>query len=391
MQRTLKKILPVLLFLLVVIPLQQCKQVYVSPHVSPQTGYLVVEGYISGNTATSFTLSRTIKLSADTTNPVEEGASLQIEGDDNSTYPLTATGGGVYSTTGILPLNAPVKYRLHINTQTGEEYLSDYVPYKITPAIDSINWKQDNSGVTIYANAHDDAGSTRYYQWSYDATWEYNSGEESEWEYDGNTNPVSVIPRTLARQIFRCWSYQSSSSLLITNSAKLTKDEIYEYPINKIGADDIQLSVLYSLLVRQYALTEDGYNFLSLMKKNTESLGSIFDAQPSALKGNIHSVSDPTEQVIGFVSAGTVQQQRMFVSRGQLSSWNYYFSCPLKDTFALNNPDSFLKFFGYGGYTPTFSHYSPGGALDYYFCNERFCIDCTTRGGSNVKPAYWPN
>src|ERR1700712_1980793 len=125
MQKVLKKILAVFLFLLAAVPLQQCKQVYVSPHVSPQTGYLVVEGYISGNTPTSFTLSRTIKLSADTTNPQEVGASIQVEGDDNSVYQLTEAGGGVYGTIGSLSLNAAVKYRLHIHTQTGGEYLSD--------------------------------------------------------------------------------------------------------------------------------------------------------------------------------------------------------------------------------------------------------------------------
>ena len=390
MQRAFKKILPLSVLLVVVIPLLQCKQAYVSPYTSPATGYLVVEGYISGNSATSFTLSRTLKLSADTTNPQEEGASVQVEGDDNSVYPLTGTGSGVYSA-GILPLNVSVKYRLRIHTQSGGEYLSDYVPYKITPAIDSINWKQDNSGVTIYANAHDDAGATRYYQWAYDATWEYDSGEASDYEYDGNTNPVSVIIRPPAQQIYRCWTYESSSNVLISNSAKLAKDEIYLYPLYYIAAGDIRLGVLYTMLVRQYALTQDGYNFLSLMKKNTESLGSIFDAQPSQLTGNIHCLSNTTEQVIGFISAGTIQQQRIYISRAQVSPWNYFFSCQAKDTVAPISPDQLQKFFGYGPYTPTFEHYSPGGGLDGYYCNYTDCVDCTTRGGTNVKPSFWPN
>jgi hypothetical protein len=79
-----------------------------------------------------------------------------------------------------------------------------------------------------------------------------------------------------------------------------------------------QLSVLYSIFVRQYALTEDGYNFLSLMQSNTESLGTIFDPQPSQLKGNIQCLTNPNEPVVGYVSAGTVQQQRIFISRNQL-------------------------------------------------------------------------
>src|SRR5258708_28854752 len=123
MQRTFKTILPLTVLLVVVIPLLQCKQVYVSPYTSPATGYLVVEGYISGNSETSFTLSRTIKLSGDTTNPQEVGASVQVEGDDNSVYPLTEAGSGI-NNTGSLPLhrygNNPL--RVHTPNNEGEFY-----------------------------------------------------------------------------------------------------------------------------------------------------------------------------------------------------------------------------------------------------------------------------
>src|SRR5258708_39738384 len=127
MQRTFKPILPLTVLLVVVIPLLQCKQVYVSPYTSPATGYLVVEGYISGNSETSFTLSRTIKLSGDTTNPQEVGASVQVEGDDNSVYPLTEAGGGIYNT-GSLPPNVSAKYHPRPQTQYSGGDLSDYVP-----------------------------------------------------------------------------------------------------------------------------------------------------------------------------------------------------------------------------------------------------------------------
>ena len=182
MQRTFKILLFVSAFLGMGILLLQCKQPYVSPYVSPETGYLVIEGYISGNSPTTFLLSRTVKLSAGTTTPPEIGASVQVEGDDNSVYPLTGQG-GQYSA-GPLALNATVNYRLRVHTQSGGDYLSDYARYKVTPAIDSINWIEDNSGITIYANAHNDAGTTRYYQWSYDETWEYRAGETSFYEVE---------------------------------------------------------------------------------------------------------------------------------------------------------------------------------------------------------------
>ena len=390
MQRTFKILLSVSAFLVMVILLLQCKQPYVSPYVSPATGYLVIEGYISGNSPTTFNLSRTIKLSADTTNPLESGASVQVEGNDNSVYPLTWQGGGRYSA-GLLALNATVNYRLRIHTQSGGDYLSDYVPYKVTPAIDSINWTEDNSGITIYANTHNDAGTTRYYQWNYDETWEYRAGETSYYEVGPNANPITIIARPPADQVYRCWRNYSSSNILIGSSAKLAKDEIYLQPLNRIAGNSEQISVLYSTLVRQYALTEDGYNFLNLMKKNTESLGSIFDAQPSQLKGNIHCLSNPKEPVIGFVSAGTVQQQRIFISRYQVSPWFFNFICPEKDTLVLNNQMELSHFFGNGGWVPIEKHYNMMDQFDGWLANGVYCADCKSQGGTNIPPSFWPN
>jgi hypothetical protein len=389
MRRTFKIILPVSALLAMVILLLQCKQPYVSPYASPATGYLVVEGYISGNGSTSFRLSRTIKLSGDTTNPVENGASVQVEGDDNSTYPLTGQAGGIYNT-GLLTLNAGVNYRLRVHTQSGGEYLSDYVPFKATPAIDSVNWIRNSNGVDIYVNTHNDAGTTRYYQWYYDQTWEYHAGETSYYEVVPGSDPISIIARPPADQAYRCWRNNSSSSILINNSVKLAKDEIYLQPLTHIQADNEPLSVLYSIQVRQYALTEDGYNFLNLMKKNTESLGSIFDVQPSELKGNIHCLSNPKEQVIGFVSAGTIQQQRIFISGAQVSPWRYFFTCQAKDTVVPNNPEQLKYFFGTGAYIPIDMHYNMFG-FDGWIANEPYCVDCRSQGGSNVPPVFWPN
>src|SRR6185437_8435019 len=129
------------------------------------------------------------------------------------------------------------------------------------------------NGVVIYANTHDPANATRYYQWNWDQAYEYASGEYSEYEYNRSNGGVFFRPDS--DQINHCWKYASSTSILVTTSTKLAQDVISLYPIKMIPPNDIQLSILYSILVRQYSLTMDGYNFLTLMQKNTESLGSI--------------------------------------------------------------------------------------------------------------------
>jgi Domain of unknown function (DUF4249) len=361
-----------------------CKQTYVSPYASPPTGYLVVEGYITGNGPTQFTLSRTIPLPGDSIPPPENDAQVQVEGNDNSVYPLPAQGNGVYSVD-TLPLSPAAQYRLRISTANGENYLSDFTPFKTTPGIDSINWIKGADGVNIYVNTHDPNNATRYYQWQYEETWEYHSAEPSVGLYLPNTNPVSVIFRPDSNQIYSCWRGDISTRLLLGSSVKLSQDVIYEQLLSNIPPAAQQLSVLYSILVRQYALTEDGYNFLTLMQKNTESLGSIFDVQPSQLVGNIHCLSNPNEPVIGYISAGTVRQQRIFISNEQVFYWAYSYFCPQKDTLVGLGPGAYEKFFGEMQEVPTVLE--QGG----WYGNIVTCVDCRAMGGTTTQPSFWPN
>ena len=86
--------------------------------------------------------------------------------------------GGIYKSNPLL-LNSADKYRLKIITASGEQYASDFVEVRQTPAIDSITWQQQND-VTIYANTHDPSNSTTYYRWDFIETWQYRSQLESE-------------------------------------------------------------------------------------------------------------------------------------------------------------------------------------------------------------------
>ena len=361
----------------------RCVQTYVSPYKSPPTGYIVVEGYISNNSPTTYRLSRSIELPGDSAIPAVSGAQVQVEGSDSSIYPLYDRGGGMYGDT-TLTLNQALEYRLRINTAEGDRYLSDFVPLKPSPPIDSVNWVYDNNtgNVTIYANTHDPRDSTHYYQWSYDQTWQYLSPEGAAVLYDTADN--TVIPRLPSQFVSRCWMDVPSTQLLIDNTTKLAQDIVYEYPLVTIPAGAQQLSSLYSIIVTQSTLTAQGYAFLTQMQTNTQSLGSVFDILPTELIGNIHCLSDPTKQAIGYISAGTTAQQRIYISYYQLPFWEYIYSCYLPNRLVPNIPDS-LKFWFLTGYDPI--DVTPAGIV----ANLASCVDCTLRGGTNVKPPFWPN
>ena len=143
----------------------KCKDPYNPAVLSSNSNYLVVEGFINGDGLTSIKLSRTRNItSGDTATHVNElNAIVAIEDQSNATYPLTEEGNGIYTVNTFL--NPANKYRLHIHTSGNKEYVSDYVPYKQTPPIDSLGWHFKNNDVQVYADTHDPQNATKYYRW----------------------------------------------------------------------------------------------------------------------------------------------------------------------------------------------------------------------------------
>jgi len=362
----------------------QCKAKYVSPYAAPNVGYLVVEGFISGNIPIQFMLSRTLPLPGDSTLPTEAGAAVEVEGSDNSSIPLLDQGGGVYSSVDTPMLNKQAEYRLRIHTTNGEDYLSGFVPFVPSPAIDSINWIRNATGVTIYANTHDPANNTHYYEWSMHETWEYHSAVMSDFEYDTATG--QVIDRPAANEIYTCWHDGPFPYILLGNSTTLSSDVIYEQPLRLLSANGVELSILYTTLVKQWALTDSAYNYASIMQKNTESLGSIFDAQPSQLVGNIQCLSTPGKQVIGYISAGTVRQERIWISNADVPGWDYVNSCPYTPVIIGDSIQERYQF-EYSGRVPV----DPYGTDGIWEGQLVSCADCRLAGGVTYPPPFWPN
>lgn len=370
-------------FILVVLLWAGCKEPFEADLPSVPQGYLVVEGFINAQGSTNIKLSRTTPIDQKKTYKPESRALVNIEGDDNSSYTLSESAIGVY-TSASLVLNPARKYRLRIKTNNAKEYLSEFTAVKITPAIDSVNWKEDDKGVTIYANTHDDQNKTIYYRWDFDETWEINSAYASGFRYvNGIIRPtLSTDP-----EIYFCWKYDTSSTILVASSEKLNEDIIHLNPILFIPSLDERLGVRYSIMVRQYALDKAGYQFYEQMKKNTESLGSIFDPQPSAISGNIHSASDPNETVIGYMTVSTMKEKRIFVSAGQLQNpgFRMYNLCAI-DT-VPNHPDSIKAVIPHS--VIPYNAVYQGPFITHYLASTPACVDCRQRGGINVKPSYW--
>jgi hypothetical protein len=311
-----------------------------------------------------------------------------LQGRDNSTYNLTERAGAIYTNTG-LNLNSSQQYRLYIKTREGKEYASDYVKVRIAPPIDSVGWvRENNNGLQIYVNTHDPKNNTWYYRWTTEETWEYHSVYYTSIDYthDPVTNRLGIKFRRPDRQVepklFTCWKGENSTSLVLGSSVKLSIDSIHK-PLIQIPFGSWKLSVLYSVLIKQYALSKEEYEFLDKMKKNSEETGNIFGRQPSELKGNVRCLSNPSEPVIGFIGIANRQEKRIWISRRDVPDWRYFMECEIYDI----PIDSIYDYASYTPVTPT--TIDVAGNIDTYMVATPSCVDCTTRG-SNTKPTFWP-
>ena len=360
-----------------------CKQAYDPPVVSADHASLVVEGFINnGADSTVITLTRSFKLNDSAkTAPPELGAQVSVQGSDNSAYPLPELGNGQYGVPS-LALNAALQYRLHIATTDGKQYQSDYTPLKVSPPIDSVNWINSANGVQLYVNTHDPQNASHYYRWDYVETWEFHSIYEPTLKY-ANDSLVFNLPE----DDYYCWKSATPTNIILGNSTKLAQDLIYAQPLALIPPNSWEIGIEYSILVKQYVLTLDAYNFWQNLHTNTELIGSLFSPEPSAATGNMHCLTDSTVQVIGYVSAGAFSQQRIFITPGQIPNWipeEYPDFCPLQTTRTL--PDSLSFYFTGDAYLPIY-WVDTGHSLVYY--SYASCEDCT-KTGSNVKPSFWP-
>lgn len=242
-----------------------------------------------------------------------------------------------------------------------------------TPPIDSISWRIENDGVQINANTHDPKNNTRYYRWEFDETWTYYTPFYSAYELKNN----QIVSRQVS--VNQCWRSGNSTNIMTTSTARLSQDVVSQFPLTFIAGNSVKLGVKYSILVRQFALSQSGFNYYDQLARITQNIGSIFDPQPSQITGNLHCTTTPGELALGFFRVGTVETKRLFITHSQVavfSTVTAYGSCAV-DTLApadiIKTKPSIITMFDEVKYLTT----------------SDFCVDCRLGGGVLKRPDFW--
>ncbi len=245
------------------------------------------------------------------------GAEVYITDEESNRTDLNEVKEGAYETDPNF-FNGEVgkTYKLNIITPEGKTYAS--LPEKMpeVPLIDSVYYELDSRpyetslgtildeyGLQFYLNTGSGGTKTAYYRWSWLETYEF------------------IAPLTTPMQLVVPVCYRSGTQtryLNIASSQGLNKDRIERQKINFVEKQGIKLQRRYSLLVRQYALSERAYTFWENVQDQQENSGSVFAPPPSPIPGNMYNVNDDTELVLGYFQASSVAEKRVFVNRAEI-------------------------------------------------------------------------
>jgi len=365
-----------------------CIDPYTTEFLSVDYGILVIDGYFVPNDTTRIRLSRTVTMDSPESIAPEPPAEVWVEGDNGFRSTLKTTDARLY-TMPPMSVDYHAKYRLTVRTSDGREYASDYVPVAPRTTVDSVvvHEQPGSEEVTFSVFAHDPSNASWYYSYQYDETWEYSAANYSIYEYKNGV----VVPRLSAAELFSCWKTRPSTDILLSTTAPLSADIVYDYPLVNMRQSDRRLYFGYSLNIRQYVITANAYSYWSIIKKNSEQLGTLFDPLPSQPDGNYSCTNDPGRNVVGFFTASDVSTRRMLVKREELQGPNElyqsdgYEACigellPLAD---VNETYMRTRLIHDARYDLI------SGQLIGYGVYPSYCLDCRMQGGVTKRPLFW--
>ncbi len=342
------------------------------------------------------TLSHTRPLAARGAFIPEENAMISIKSSNGQYVELLEQDSGRY-TQQKMDIDFDATYTMTIKTESGATYTSEAVAVRRTPPIDSLSYgfSNDNLGLSIRLNTHDDTGNSRYYAWEYAETFEYKSYYNSNFKFQNN----QPSQRRADERIDKCYVTIPSSRILLGSSATLEQDVIQGEELVIIPKYSPKISLRYSLLIKQRTLSLQEYEYLYQLRQVTERLGTFFDPLPGEVIGNVKRNEDTTELVLGYFSAAEVFEKRYFIEKEELpidlqaspiiKGCQVEFSCDIR--LPRGTPQRacvYLEDISDNAVLVEAAYDQMGNPIRYSFTTAE-CGDCRAQGGITTRPDFW--
>lgn len=373
----------VLIFMLFFLLLNSCIESYVA-NVEDEPDLLTIEAsLIKGVKRQKVIVSRTVAL--DHSYRVMVGGCLvNIMDELGNTFPFEeVTAGAYYADVDDNLLKINRNYKLIVITPEGENYESEYEKLQAGTAIDSayyiiedrIESGIETDGLQFYVDLKATDSISRYYRWKVEETYEYTSaGPINYFYFDKNLIPV---PPDDIWAVYRCWQTEDIDNIFITSTVNLVTNEKKRIPLNYVSTQTDRLKIKYSILLQQYSLNENAYNYFMQNKIATEGSEGLYTSQPQQPVTNFYNVNNESERVVGYFWVAELSKVRMIIPRIiELEVKDHFY--PLEE-FSLEDH----------GDGPFPLYIMEDKTTGIRITGSPYCFDCTRRGGTTSRPDFW--
>jgi hypothetical protein len=226
---------------------------------------------------------------------------------------------GVYFSDPDFSVEVGRTYNLELELFSGKRYISRPETVQAVPKIDSLTYASVRTattnkyigevGVQVTAHFQDPKGIENYYHWRpLRSTFVLITEPEAE----GTRNPpVSCCARCFFWDIPR-------PSNVITHDDRET-DGLYQRQVVAYLLDDgLRFKEAFRLDFLHLGVGQRANTFLRLVNQQLSLTGSVFDPPPANIRGNMISLDDPDEQVLGYFMVADAQQMRVYIQREKL-------------------------------------------------------------------------
>ena len=287
------------------------------------------------------------------------------------------------------------RYRLHLETYNLESgsvanvFESEWLTPLPAPTIDGLSYSHHPEYEELWVGLSMHCHGSHYFRWTFSETWEYHSDIPTSYEYKPYLKKVG---RYEGPTLYYCWDSANSSSINIFSTANQTEDRFEELAFHTIPLNNRRLQVMYRIKVQLEAMSENAYNYWYNIQQNSEGQGSIFAPTPSEMASNIHCITDPDIQVMGYLNAAVQTDATMYYDNRIEGYYKPGFPFERFDEkVSVNELDSMAYWYAHG-FLPYQEIYESTMGIEptHYMWAQGICIDCRKLGGTKVKPEGWP-
>lgn len=361
---------------------------------------VVVEGRLTNEKKVHYVkLSYTRPVDEDENAPITN-AVVWVSGSDGSKIEFIESEPGYYTCGAEIAGVEGLTYQLFFVTSDDRHYQSHPQELIASPPIDSIYQMYAEKagsisgdvkkGIQFYIDSHGENTKGRFYKYEWEETYEVYAQYPSYYEFVADLD--TVVART--DEASPCYASGKSRSIILGTTANLVDNRLSRIPVRYITSETDHLRTVYSILVRQFVISSEAYGYYKDILENNNNNSSLFEKQLGAVVGNIKSVEDTEETVLGFFEVSGVSQKRAFFKYEDFDPrfpWpEEQYPCPSRHR--IDTPDSLHYYVTGRGYGIISAEYMDdfvtGKRLFSATLAPRYCTDCRFRGPA-TKPDFW--